>query len=764
MTTKNILLLIALHALLLPAATVLRGQTNEGTEFWFGFMEHRNVGQNSMVAMITSKYSTSGVISIPLQNWQQNFSVAANGVTIITLPASAENTFSEIVDSKGIRVVSQLPVSVYTHQYHAMRSEATVVLPVSSLGQEYYVLTYTGYTENEVYPSEMLLVGMEDGTEVTVQVSTNTMGGHTPASAFTIFLNAGQTYQIQSKTGDGDMSGTYITGNKKFNVFGGARWTQVPAGCNFRDNLLEQMYPVNTWGRQFVSVPFAHMSYDIFRILAAENNTKVTVTGQTVSQYTLQAGEFVEYKSSDATFISANRPVMVAQYLIGSACGGYHIGDPSMLVLNSIEQIRDTVTLYNSSFEAIQENYITLIARTTDLPLVTFDGQNLLTLSPDLGTAGPNGEYSYARLLVNQGAHTIISAGCGVIASAYGYGDVESYAYGGGASFKPISANSLIPEGGCLHDTLHFDTRLQEPRHSFLWDLGDGSSSTQAAFDHVYQQLGTYHVTLYLTDNCLNRQDTLSRDLLVTLRQPLAVDGDPAGCVGTTLQLGAQDLAGANYVWSGPNGFFSPEQFPELSNVQVSAAGEYEVVGVISGCASFPATAKVTVYTLPQPYLGQDTVVCADDNYPLLILHPGDFAGYVWQNQSTAPEYAVLDSGLYTVVVVDEHGCTGSDSIGVRAICPSKYYVPNVFSPNDDGVNDYFEVFSKDLLALQLSIYDRWGELLFTSSAIDGRWDGKVRGKPVSPGVYVWMAQLEGYRKDGSTYRTVEKGSVTVIE
>ncbi|MEO6758933.1 MAG: gliding motility-associated C-terminal domain-containing protein, partial [Saprospiraceae bacterium] len=177
----------------------------------------------------------------------------------------------------------------------------------------------------------------------------------------------------------------------------------------------------------------------------------------------------------------------------------------------------------------------------------------------------------------------------------------------------------------------------------------------------------------------------------------------------------------------------------------------------------YPATATATVYPLPQPELGRDTVVCADDNYPLLVLQPGVFTTYRWQDQSTAANFPVLDGGVYAVHVEDEHGCMAGDTIGVRAICPSKYYVPNVFSPNDDGENDFFEIFSKDLLALQLSIYDRWGELLFQSNTLDARWDGRVRGKAVAPGVYIWVARLEGYRKDGSTYSTVEKGSVTVV-
>ncbi len=759
---KLLLLLLPLFA---PALAV--AQTNEGTEFWFGFMQHRDVGQNQMVAMITSKYATSGQIRIPAYNWQQGFSVGANAVTIVNLPAYAENTASEIAEGRGIQVVTQLPASVYIHQYNSMRSEASVVLPVASLGTDYYVMTYNGYSEGgEVYPSEFLLVGVEDGTEIDVTVSDPTRGGKPAGSTFHVSLDAGETFQVQSQQGStGDLTGSYAAGNKKFSVFAGCRWTQVPVGCNFRDNLLEQMYPVSTWGRQFVTAPFAHMPFDHFRILAAQDGTTVTVEGPAGNlQYSLDAGQFVEYKRSDATFISATRPVAVAQYLIGSECTGYPVGDPSMVFLNSVEQIRDTVTLYNSPFEAITENYIVVITKTADLPLTTFDGQPLAGANATIESAGPNGDFSYALLRVNTGAHTIISQGCGVIAMAYGYGNVESYAYSGGASFKPIDAESLIPEGGCLNDTLGFDTRLPVPRYSFLWDLGDGTTATEAAFSHVYQQLGTFTVTLYLTDNCLNLHDTLSRDVLITLRQAATVAGDPEACQGETVQLGVSDLTGARFEWTGPGGFFSAEQFPVFPDAQPAISGDYSVIGIISGCATFPSVSTVNVYANPQPELGANRVICpeeAGDTLP--VLNPGSFTLYSWQNNSHGPTWSVQREGLYWVQVTDEHGCTGADSVRVREICPTRYYIPNVFSPNDDGENDYWSVFGSDILSLWVAVYDRWGGLMFESSDLDARWDGTFRSKPVSPGVYTWVARIGGYLKGGDRFETVVSGSVTVL-
>ena len=69
-------------------------------------MEHINVGQNTMVVMITSKYAAAGLVEMPLIGWNQSFSVAPNQVTLVTLPKSAETVGSENVNKNGIYISS----------------------------------------------------------------------------------------------------------------------------------------------------------------------------------------------------------------------------------------------------------------------------------------------------------------------------------------------------------------------------------------------------------------------------------------------------------------------------------------------------------------------------------------------------------------------------------------------------------------------------------------------------------------------------------
>lgn len=736
-------------------------QSNEGIEFWLGFMEHFDVNNNAKVVMITSKYNTSGVVSIPLRDWEQSFSVAANAVQIITLPSYTEVLGSEFKDNVGIRVTAQQPVSVYMHQYHGQRSEASVVLPVSAIGKEYYVMSYFGFTgQGGDFPSEFLIVGTQNETSISIKVSDFTEGGESPGNTINIQLDAGETYQVQSRNGSDDLTGSFVSADKNFAIFGGAKWTEVPSGCSARDNLLEQMYPVTTWGKQFVTIPNINMNYDLFRIMASEDNTLVMVYGNTTDAYNLDAGEFITYQKSEPTYINSSGPLMVAQYIPGAFCNGHTDGDPSMVLLNSVEQTRDTVTLYNSAFENITENYINVIMAASDVPFVTFDGLELQNLTT-INTVGLNGEFAYAQLQVGSGAHTIISQGCGVIATAYGYGNLESYAYNGGASFREINANP-IPEGGCLNDTIFFNTGLPENRYSFWWDLGDGTTTTESVFTHFYGALGAYPVELIIVDECLGTSDTINRDLQITLRQAVDALGDTTVCEGESFFLGATDLPGARYEWTGPRQYFSEAQFPIINSARPEQSGSYSVVGIISGCATFPKVTQIDVRPTPQPDLGPDTIYC--DREAVFQITPGDYAEYLWQDNSTQAFYEVMgDSSTYWVEVTDIYGCKGTDSVELQKVCPTQIYIPNAFSPNFDGINDYFGILGEGIISMRFQIFSRWGELVYETTNVDAFWDGNFKGKPVRAGVYVWQLELEGYQEDGGIYQEVLAGSVTLV-
>ncbi|MCC6411513.1 MAG: gliding motility-associated C-terminal domain-containing protein [Saprospiraceae bacterium] len=125
-----------------------------------------------------------------------------------------------------------------------------------------------------------------------------------------------------------------------------------------------------------------------------------------------------------------------------------------------------------------------------------------------------------------------------------------------------------------------------------------------------------------------------------------------------------------------------------------------------------------------------------------------------------------VNTTVYEFMVRDLAGCTASDALQINVERVDRVFVPNVFSPNDDGSNDQFTVFGGQQVVLlrSMRIYDRWGELLFEKlgmppNDVSQGWDGYTRGKLVMPGVYVYVVEVEYF--DGTS--EVFTGDLTVV-
>lgn len=121
----------------------------------------------------------------------------------------------------------------------------------------------------------------------------------------------------------------------------------------------------------------------------------------------------------------------------------------------------------------------------------------------------------------------------------------------------------------------------------------------------------------------------------------------------------------------------------------------------------------------------------------------------------------------YTVVVISKDGCSASAEIEIRVDSVADVYVPNIFSPNGDGNNDLFWVQGEDadLMIESLLIYDRWGNNVYTANNMlvgeDAQgWDGTYQGRPVNPGVYVYLLEM----RTANGELLVKSGDITVVK
>jgi gliding motility-associated-like protein len=118
-----------------------------------------------------------------------------------------------------------------------------------------------------------------------------------------------------------------------------------------------------------------------------------------------------------------------------------------------------------------------------------------------------------------------------------------------------------------------------------------------------------------------------------------------------------------------------------------------------------------------------------------------------------------VKSTLYTVTGTDENGCVNSDTLTLEVQHNDVLYVPNVFSPNNDGENDVMYVRGTGFRSIYFTIYDRWGELVFETDDQSVGWDGTFRGKELDPAVFVYYVKAVFW----DSKEIKQHGSITLV-
>lgn len=510
--------------ILIVSGSALRAQekSNKGTDFWLGFMAHIEGTNAGMSLYITSDSSTTGTVTVPGQSWSTTFSVTANNLTVVTIPSNvAYVNCSDCKQSKAVHVTSQKKVIVYAHHYEGNKSDATLVLPTQTQGKKYYVMAYEQSSPNDGGRSEFMVVAHKDSTQINITPTTDLLGtnGSTlkAGTTYTRWLNSGEVYQAQGRYGTSayDVSGTYIevidTGSRAdcrtVAVFSGSSYTRI-GNCsggfgtiNSGDNLLEQMYPTTSWGKSFVIVPALGRASDNVRILAVNDNTQVAVykSAGAPDMLYLDAGEYGEvFDVSTVRAVLANQPVMVAQFQKTSRCDGNNrVGDPSMTILNPLEQTLSEITLYSSQYFDIDNHYLNIVIPTRGTGSFKLDGKSI-SFSPVPRLTS----WSYARVQVGAGNHHL-KADIGFMATAYGEGDYESYGYAAGANVKDLIttidvANSPMTTefSNCFGTPTVFKGDAEYVVTKWEWDFGDGTGDSIQNPRHTYADTGSYTVIL----------------------------------------------------------------------------------------------------------------------------------------------------------------------------------------------------------------------------------------------------------------------------
>jgi len=183
---------------------------------------------------------------------------------------------------------------------------------------------------------------------------------------------------------------------------------------------------------------------------------------------------------------------------------------------------------------------------------------------------------------------------------------------------------------------------------------------------------------------------------------------------------------------------------------------------------------SIVVFTLAG---GPDVIAAADkdtveagESVLLSAISSNLFNTYLWNpvgavisptSQNT--NAIISNTQVFEVIATDSFGCRESDTVIVyrRSLTcgQTAIFIPNAFSPNNDGANDIFYVRAKNLTKFYLAIYDRWGELVFESNDLNDGWDGTFKGKPIDPAVFGYYVEGVCEREENFSF----KGNITLI-
>ncbi|MBV7533367.1 PKD domain-containing protein [Chitinophaga sp. sic0106] len=237
---------------------------------------------------------------------------------------------------------------------------------------------------------------------------------------------------------------------------------------------------------------------------------------------------------------------------------------------------------------------------------------------------------------------------------------------------------------------------------------------------------------------------------------------DSTICSGSKVLLRAS--GGAYYTWSPSYYVENPRSAVTWARPTDTTLFTVTVTDTLGCPREVTATALVKVVPPVQAFAGNDTIVMLGTPFQL---HATGGVRYTWSPSSglssttTATPFAAYDKDItYTVTAYTQEGCSGTDDIFVRFFTGPEIYIPNAFSPNGDGKNDIFRPLPVGIVQMNyFRVYDRWGKLMYSSTAYLKGWDGTVNGQRAPVGTYVWM--VEGVDINQKTISL--KGTVTIV-
>jgi hypothetical protein len=327
-------------------------------------------------------------------------------------------------------VVASQPVSVYGYNHVPFTTDAFLGLSTRSIGKSYLVLSYRNVFTGvpELNGAQFAIVATVDNTTVSI-IPSNSVGW----APFSFTLMQGQTYQLRNTNPfPADITGTSVVADQPIAVFGSHQCANIPdANVFFSDYLVEQLFPLELWGTNFVTVPLAtRLNGDTFRFMAMLDDTTVSTNG--VALPALQHGQFNEVQLRSRAQITSTKPIQVAQYADSSDFDFVEKSDPFMVMIPPTSLFATNYVVQTPTLDFTNDNFINIMALTNTAAAGGIFLDGFAVSASTFSTISTSG-YSGAQVQVTNGPHTLYSSdgsAFGII--VYGWAEYDAYGYPGG--------------------------------------------------------------------------------------------------------------------------------------------------------------------------------------------------------------------------------------------------------------------------------------------------------------------------------------------
>ena len=438
-----------------------------GCEYWSVYLYNLITTNHTLVF---SNPSDTDTATIYIYDKKRNENASQQPVHTLTLEpkkvlvqqmntGSTNMCVSTSYIQNAYRIRSTSPITAYQFnpwdKATANSNDASLLLPANVLGNDYIGMTWHSESGGD-HTSYLTVVATSPGkTKVKIKTTANVVKGTnitamTPGEERDFTLDRYGVLTLNAPANESEeQTGTRITADKNIAVFGGSRSSYVPnaasSGC-CRDHIEEQLFPMQAWGKSYYAVAAYSKGKagDFWRIIARDNDTKVTISGSPTiadKSFTLKAGEaYPVFESRGGFIVQADKPISLGQFLPSK---GYNnptdnIGDPSFILTVPYEQYRD-----NYAFQvpnSYSQNYITIISPAD--AKVSLDGKVLQAANYVNGKTEKIGStnFVYGYVSVSVGVHRVESdQPVGVY--GYGYQNISSYGYPVGLDLKVLNTN-----------------------------------------------------------------------------------------------------------------------------------------------------------------------------------------------------------------------------------------------------------------------------------------------------------------------------------